>query len=73
MSATKSTSTWNYRIIKYKDDDGFGLHEVYYTNGTPHSRTKRPTSIGISRAEVITDVKRMLHDAKTRPVLEDFA
>jgi hypothetical protein len=24
---------WNYRIVRYKDGSGFGLHRVYYKKG----------------------------------------
>ena len=22
--------TWNYRVVKYSDGSGYGLHEIYY-------------------------------------------
>lgn len=37
--------TWNYRIVKYKDGSGYGLHEVFYNSkGEAYSMTEDPIS-----------------------------
>lgn len=36
-------SCWNYRIVRYRDGSGFGLHEVYYDDaGRPFGMTENP-------------------------------
>ena len=33
--------SWNYRIVRYRDNKGFGLHEVYYDkDGEPWGMTE---------------------------------
>lgn len=34
--------SWNYRVIDH--GDWFGLHEVYYNDGKPVSRTANPVT-----------------------------
>ena len=35
--------SWNYRIVKYANGDGYGLHEVFYdAAGNPKSMTAEP-------------------------------
>lgn len=35
--------TWNYRIVKYKNAPGWGVHEVYYNeNQEPFAMTEEP-------------------------------
>jgi hypothetical protein len=35
--------SWDYRIVKYRDGSGYGLHEVYYDEaGEPWSMTEKP-------------------------------
>lgn len=37
--------TWNYRIVRYPNNEGFGLHEVYYDkDGQSWGMTESPTS-----------------------------
>jgi hypothetical protein len=67
--------TWNYRIIRYSDGSGFGLHEVFYENGAPVSMTAEPIPF-ISDSEegpqgVIESLRMALADAETRPVLDE--
>ena len=40
-------STWNYRVLATKTDEGIYLqvHEVYYTNGVPDGYTEKPITI----------------------------
>lgn len=34
---------WNYRLVKHKDGDTYGLHEVYYNDdGDACGMTERP-------------------------------
>lgn len=64
--------TWNYRIVKYADGTGFGLHEVHYDEeGKEVSMTENPVRFASETAEELRD---SLIIAKTsainRPVLE---
>jgi len=37
--------SWNYRIVRYADGTGYGLHEVHYDKkGKPESMTEEPAS-----------------------------
>jgi hypothetical protein len=66
--------SWNYRIVKYKDGTGYGLHEVYYDKGgQPTGMTKRPVSFtcfGDEGPEGIQESLRIARaDALKRPTL----
>jgi hypothetical protein len=46
------TMTWNYRVVRYRDGTGYGLHEVHYDDeGEPWSMTQRPASFACDAAE----------------------
>ena len=68
--------TWNYRIIRHPDPDGFfALHEVHYhDDGRVRSWTEEPISFVCGLDEglegIIGSLEIALRDAKTRPVLE---
>jgi hypothetical protein len=67
--------TWNYRIVRYKNDGGFGLHEVYYDDeGQPWGMTKNPASFVCDTSEGIAGITNALLtarvDAKKRPILD---
>lgn len=68
--------TWNYRIVRYRDGKGFGLHEVYYDDEThqPNGRTVEPI-ISCDEEEgsvgIIKSLSQALRDARELPVLED--
>ena len=68
--------SWNYRIIKYKDGSGFGLHEVYYDkSGHPYAMTNSPTSFVQGTEEdapvLIKSLCMALTDALERPVFDE--
>lgn len=64
--------SWNYRIIKYKDHDTYGLHEVHYKDDKPISMTIHPARFrGETPAELISAMELALKDAKERPVFEE--
>lgn len=67
--------TWNYRIIRYTNGD-FGLHEVYYENGKPKARTQEAI-VALDKEEgvegIVKSLELMIHDAKHREILDDFA
>ena len=68
--------TWNYRIIRYQESAGYGLHEVYYSDtGEPRSRTLNPTGFACDDAEgaagIIESLEMALADARKHPVLDD--
>jgi hypothetical protein len=67
---------WNYRIVKYRDGGGYGLHEVYYdAAGLPWTMTAEPTSFVCDVDEGPEGVKEALLmarvDAIKRPVLDE--
>lgn len=67
---------WNYRIVKYKDGTGYGLHEVYYDDKElAWSMTKHPISFSCDEEEgpdgVIKSVQMACDDAAKRPVFEE--
>ena len=69
-------SHWNYRLVQYKDDQGFGLHEVYYDDADqPWGRTDGPATFGCDSEEgpegIIKSLEMALNDAKTRSILVD--
>ena len=67
--------TWNYQIVKYRDSNGFGLHEVYYNGSKPVSMTKEPCSFACELDEgpkcVIKALSMALKDAQERPIFEE--
>lgn len=63
------TKTWNYRLIRFPNH--IALHEVFYEDGRPMSRTIDPATFAAEdAADVIAGLERALSDAKTRPVLD---
>jgi hypothetical protein len=59
--------SWNYRIVKYHDGSGYGIHEVYYgDDGQLVSRTEEPIGDVHSSAflckEDLLDVLMKLED-----------
>jgi hypothetical protein len=68
--------TWNYRIVKYLDDQGFGLHEVYYdADGLPWAMTAKPCSFSCDTDEgpsvIIDMMAKAMADAQNRPVFDE--
>lgn len=68
--------SWNYRIVKYKDGSGYGLHEVFYDdNGVPSGMTKNPAGFVSSEYEGPAGIHESMMMARTdairRPVLEE--
>jgi len=65
--------TWNYRLIRYSDDEGFGLHRVFYDpDGRPTSMTELPCGFaGESKDHVLADLARAAKDAAVRPILDE--
>ena len=72
---SKQPSYWNYRIVKYKKDEGYGLHEVYYNyKGEPEARTERPI-IACDNDEgpegIIAALKMALDSVESRTILNE--
>jgi hypothetical protein len=67
--------TWNYRIVRYADGSGFGLHEVFYENGAAVSMTVAAIPFVSDSEEgpqgVIESLRMALADAENRPVLDE--
>ena len=68
--------TWNYRIVRYKNGSGFGLHEVFYNkSGKATAMTQNPISFSVDAEEgantVISAMSMALSDAITRGVFDE--
>ena len=68
---------WNYRIVRYRDGSGHGLHEVYYDeDGTPRLMTERPAAFVVyddeDAAGIVAALERALNDAKERPIIDEI-
>lgn len=67
--------TWNYRIVRTKDESGadwFAVHEVHYdAEGEPLGMTEKPVTVeGETPEDIIGDLELMLKDARDRPVFD---
>ena len=67
--------TWNYRIVRYLDNKGFGLHEVYYEGDKEVAMTNDPISFSCDVEEgpegVSVSLKMALNDAQNRPIFDE--
>ena len=68
--------SWNYRVVRYRDKSGFGLHEVFYDkDGQPWSMTERPTGFTADLDEgpkgICESLLMARVDARKRPVLDE--
>jgi hypothetical protein len=69
-------TTWDYRIIRYADGRGYGLHETYYDeNGAPIAMTADPISFSTDASEgpnaIYESLRTALSDAENRPILDE--
>lgn len=57
--------TWNYRMVRYPNGQGFGLHEVYYEDdGSPLGMTSDPCGFTAdSPGEMLTSLNQARDDA----------
>jgi hypothetical protein len=67
---------WHYRIVKYRDDQGYGLHEVYFNKrGEAWAMTSTPCSFACDSEEgpegVLGSLERATMDALTRGIFEE--
>ncbi len=61
--------TWNYRLVEYADDGGFGIHEVYYDGDQATGMTESSISFySEDRDGLIWALETALKDAKERPI-----
>lgn len=65
--------SWNYRVVRYKDGSGFGVHEVYYDgDGKATQMTERAVGfVGESVEEVSAAMRKARQEAFTRPVFDE--
>ena len=68
--------SWNYRVVRYRENKGFGLHEVYYDkDGEPWGMTENPASFTCDAEEGAAGVKGSLLIARVdsikRPVFDE--
>ena len=66
--------TWNFQIIKHDENPEqiwFGLHEVYRNDEEQvTSWTEEASVVGDNFSEVLSELRMMLADAQSRPVLK---
>jgi hypothetical protein len=62
--------SWNYRIVKYKNEDAYGLHEVFYNEaGDAWGMTDKPVGfVGETPEELKSTIVKMALSAFDRPV-----
>jgi hypothetical protein len=65
--------TWSYRICRYRNGEGYGLHEVYYRpDGTARAMTVDPVTFdGDTLDEVCNALELALRGATQKPVFEE--
>ena len=68
--------SWNYRIVRYCNGKGFGLHEVFYDDdGLPWGMTENPATFVCGTDEGPAGIKgsllRARVDAIQRPVFDE--
>ena len=68
--------SWNYRIVRYANGDGYGLHEVMYDDeGLPWAMTEDPCTFACGVDEGPQGIKQSLLmarvDAIKRPVFDE--
>ena len=69
--------SWNYRVIRYANNEGFGLHEVYYDeSGKVEGWTEDPVITCSANEsferEFIRELKAMMKDIESAgPVIEE--
>lgn len=69
------SGTWNYRIVRYADGTGYGLHEVHYdADGMATAMSTFPVTLsGCEPGDIRTTLDVMRHDASQRPVFDQPA
>ena len=70
--------SWNYRVVRYADGTGFGLHEVFYdADGQPWGMGENPARFVCDAGETPMEIVRTLAvartDARLRGVLDEPA
>jgi hypothetical protein len=71
--------SWNYRLVRYRDGSGYGLHEIVYDgDGQPTGMTEQPISFGCDRnedavKEISEALKLALNDVTNRPIFDGQA
>jgi hypothetical protein len=68
--------SWNYCIVRYRNGEGFGLHEVFYDDdGLPWGMTEKPAAFVSGTDEGPAGIKASLLrarvDAIKRPVFDE--
>lgn len=76
MNQGHQSMSWNYRIVRYRNGTGFGLHEVYYNEeGKAWGMTKRPISFSIGKGEgaksICESLRRAIACVETKPVFTE--
>lgn len=67
---------WNFRLVKYRDGSGYGIHEVFYDEeGEPFDMSEEATTFQISPPEdgayLVQVMSMALKDCLCQPVFEE--
>ena len=68
--------SWNYRIVRYRDHAGLGLHEVYYDDaGEPWGMTAEAVRFVCDAEEgesgIVASLVQALADVRKYPVFDE--
>ena len=65
--------SWSYRLVRYRGDVGYGLHEVYFRDdGRAWSMTENPATFeGDEPEEVLAALDMAVEAARQRPVFDE--
>lgn len=64
--------SFGYRVIKYQDNDGYGLHGVYFDeNGQVTAWTERASVVGDTPEEISEQLLLMRISTKRFPALDE--
>lgn len=68
---TSKTTTRKYRVVRYADGSGFGLHEIIYTGNKPARLGKPVTFLGDSAEFVLDDIQSARLEASRASVVNE--
>jgi len=65
--------SWDYRVVRYANGSGYGLHEVYYDEeGIPVNMTKDPVGFyGETNNELLKTLLMAVRNVIETPILEE--
>lgn len=69
--------TWNYRVVRYRNGEGYGLHEVYYdAAGQPWAMTEKPATFCAhieddAQCDISNSLERAMNDVVRLPIFDE--